>query len=334
MVDGLSVSVGCAVGIPCGIAVIVAFIFWYRMQRRFKKEMEDDVESMGGDGAISFRNMDALREADTSEKTDHAHRLAEASSSSDNTQPPDFSSTAAPDVPSSRKKGKSNSKSDSRRNTYMPAYRKKLNSSINSLQHSRQADELKGTNDSSSISLDTKPNATNNEPTVLDQMIPVMVNQDATNSATVTSSDFSLAHDKDASNDNLAKNLQYHDFGSYPRRRSSANLNSIAPGNISSSSIHTRSSSTHSQKKSTENVFDTPNSSKVMTVVPNADHTDTPINDENIELEQQPDYYMLKNNYDAKNADEIAEEDQYENEFTNYSENKREFINSLRPRKN
>jgi hypothetical protein len=42
--------------------------------------------------------------------------------------------------------------------------------------------------------------------------------------------------------------------------------------------------------------------------------------------------YNLKNNYDASNEYEIQEEDQYENEFTNYSESKRTFIESLRPK--
>lgn len=44
--------------------------------------------------------------------------------------------------------------------------------------------------------------------------------------------------------------------------------------------------------------------------------------------------YNLKNNYDVANEFEIQEEDQYENEFTNYSENKRTFIESLRPKTN
>lgn len=44
------------------------------------------------------------------------------------------------------------------------------------------------------------------------------------------------------------------------------------------------------------------------------------------------DLYKLQNNYDMSNIGEIAEEDQYENEFTNYSQSKREFIESLRPK--
>lgn len=44
------------------------------------------------------------------------------------------------------------------------------------------------------------------------------------------------------------------------------------------------------------------------------------------------DEYDLKNNYNVDNHHEIQEEDQYENEFTNYSESKRAFIDGLRPK--
>ena len=52
MTDGGSLAVGLAVGIPCGVAILVALIFWYYMQRRFKKEVENDAESLTGDGPI------------------------------------------------------------------------------------------------------------------------------------------------------------------------------------------------------------------------------------------------------------------------------------------
>lgn len=48
--------------------------------------------------------------------------------------------------------------------------------------------------------------------------------------------------------------------------------------------------------------------------------------------DKDKDLYKLQNNYDVGNIGEIAEEDQYENEFTNYSQSKREFIESLRPK--
>ncbi|KAH3675019.1 hypothetical protein WICMUC_002851 [Wickerhamomyces mucosus] len=44
--------------------------------------------------------------------------------------------------------------------------------------------------------------------------------------------------------------------------------------------------------------------------------------------------YDLQNNYNVNDEFEIKEEDQYENEFTNYEENKRDYINQLRPKKN
>ena len=43
------------------------------------------------------------------------------------------------------------------------------------------------------------------------------------------------------------------------------------------------------------------------------------------------DIYRLQNNYDPENITQIEEEDQYENEFTNYRENKRTFIDSMKP---
>ncbi|SCU77425.1 LADA_0A00386g1_1 [Lachancea dasiensis] len=349
MVDGVSLAVGCAVGIPCGVAVVVALIFWFYMQRRLKKEVEEDAESMSDDRAISFNNMEALKQVENSEKEDQALQNADVSSYSDNTQGvesgPASAPTSAGGVFNGLKKTRGTSVSRSKtksenKNTYMPAYRKKLNSSISSLQQrTRHHDDFKGTTDSSSTSLDTKPNGTQrSEPTVLDQMIPVLGNPNGTDSGAAATSEFSLSHEKTASNDNLIKNLHNHDFGSYPRRRSSANLTSMASGNVSSTSVRTRSSSAHSPKNSTENVFDTPNSNvKVMNSLPN--HTGSPngnifLKDENSDDNEKPSYYMLKNNYDVQNSSEIAEEDQYENDFTNYSESKREFINSLRPRKN
>ncbi|CEP60777.1 Aim20p LALA0_S01e18734g [Lachancea lanzarotensis] len=363
MVDGVSVAVGCAVGIPCGIAVVVAVAFWLLMQRRFRKEREEDAESVGGDGAISFTNMEALREKKIEEqdleKSEAVQHAAEGSSSSDLTHTLESSTaggggSAAGSTPANNGKfRKWGFKTDSaakpsRRNTYMPAYRKKLNSSIGSLHQgsdsgsTRPQDGLRTPNDSSSTSLgDMKPsnNASSaNEPTVLDQMIPVLAHRDTSDSALATRSDFSLTHDKHSSNDNLIKNLQTHDFGSYPRRRSSVNLNSMASANISTSSVATRSSSTHSHAKGSENVFGTPTSNKTGNGVPEQSkelRDDQSAIDlaENGLVDDKRDYYMLRNNYDVKNGGEIAEEDQYENEFTNYSESKREFINSLKPRK-
>ena len=69
-----------------------------------------------------------------------------------------------------------------------------------------------------------------------------------------------------------------------------------------------------------ENVFDTPKSTTAASLVDARDSNN------------QQQVYSLKNNYDIKNTSEIQEEDQYENEFTNYSESKRAFIDSLRPK--
>lgn len=48
--------------------------------------------------------------------------------------------------------------------------------------------------------------------------------------------------------------------------------------------------------------------------------------------QQQQKPYDLKNNYDVSDDFQITEEDQYVNEFTNYEENKRAYIEELRPK--
>ncbi|CAR23082.1 Aim20p [Lachancea thermotolerans CBS 6340] len=314
MTDGLGVSVGCAVGIPCGVAVLVAVIFWYYMQRKFKKEIEDDEESMSGDGTISFTNLHSMRVPDNPEKDLPVSHVVGGSTSSDNT------TTAQNVATAGQMEAQQSQPSKKPKNTYMPAYRKRLNSSLSTLQHQ---DEQRSPTDSSSTSLDTKNQNGRAHSTVLDQMIPVLAQDD---NAAAASSEFSLTHERTSSNDNLIKNLHNHDFGSYPKRRSSGNLTGMISGNVSSASVHTRTSSVHSGKKNNENVFDTPNSQKF--------HEAVAPSEEDAESKGMRSYYMLKNNYDVENASQIAEEDQYENEFTNYSESKREFINSLRPKKN
>ncbi|SCW02171.1 LAFE_0F00540g1_1 [Lachancea fermentati] len=307
MTDAVSVAVGCAVGIPCGVAIVVALLFWYRMQRRFKKEREEDNESMNDDGEISFNNLVLTQRRGAEKEPDVNHVVAGSGSSEDTTNQEEkiVDNTRGGEVQRSRSK-------------YTPAYRKKLNSSLSTYHQTRSSEDFKSANNSSSASLDTRQNLTNPS-TMYDQIIP-MLPQDQ--SGLESPSDISLSNEQVASNENLIKNLQNQDFGSYPRRKPSINSAITGQANFSSTSVHTRSSSIHSNsKKSAENVFETPKSQKII------------MHDDDSGDDKKSSVYMLKNNYDVGNAAEIAEEDQYENEFTNYTESKREFIDSLRPRK-
>lgn len=143
---------------------------------------------------------------------------------------------------------------------------------------------------------------------------------------------------RQSSNENLIRNLQNQDFGSYPRRASSSNLN----GNISNTSFHTRDSSITSVNKADalEDVFATPKSGAPSQLPSTFDRNNEDSDDRRSGDDDKVatmdkdngDLYKLQNNYDMSNIGEIAEEDQYENEFTNYSQSKREFIESLRPK--
>ena len=186
---------------------------------------------------------------------------------------------------------------------------------------------------------------------VYDQMVPVIAD-DGPNFFTDPSSDTNTSNDQNkpsmtdfkhnirqSSNENLIRNLQNQDFGSYyPRRASSSFLN----GNISNTSFHTRNSSITSVNKpdALEDVFATPKSAALSHLPSTSDKNSEESDDCNSVKgavsakadKETKDLYKLQNNYDVGNIGEIAEEDQYENEFTNYSQSKREFIESFRPK--
>lgn len=298
----ISISVGCAIGIPCGLALIISLIFWYRSQKRFKKELENDVDSM--DDVFTFSNIASKGRQDT-EETIPEDQAVESKFSDDKMDHDTNSNTAVVSQ-------------ESKNTRYIPAYRKKLNSSINTLQNSMHMDDTRSINNSSLASLDTVRTNLNHmsRTSMLDQIIPVLSQEN------IILSESSVSNLKTMhSSDSLIKSLNIHDFGSYPKRKSNTNLNSLSPPNDSSSLFYITASSTGSHLKSNtyENVFDTPPTQKSS-------------NSEETKHESKSEIYMLKNNYNVDKDDEIAEEDQYENEFTNYSENKREFINSLRPK--
>ncbi|QLL31858.1 hypothetical protein HG536_0C00250 [Torulaspora globosa] len=329
----ISTAVGCAVGIPIGLGVLVALFFWARMQRRLKKEEEEDKELQNvlqDNESIAFGNLESLKQPEVWENKKHVsgdiakedtevcydHKVSDhhisGSGSSDGS------------VSHEEKLSASAAGNDKGRNSklFVPAYRRK----INTLQAKLTGSAGNSTRNSSSTSLTSSQKIPRTQVSVYDQMIPVV----ASDAQGIF--DDNEEKDRQSSNDHLIRNLNNQDFGSYPRRASSSSLSQLHSTNHSSSSFHTRASSLSSALKPgapAENVFATPKSEKVLG---NKSRTDDRV-DKQDRQGKHDDVYLLKNNYDITNSSEIAEEDQYENEFTNYSANKREFIDSLRPKK-
>ncbi|GCF01326.1 suppressor of lethality of KEX2 GAS1 double null mutant protein 1 [Zygosaccharomyces mellis] len=322
----VSVAVGCAVGIPVGLSVLIALVFWIRMQRRYKKEdvrdreLEDVIRDESG--FISFDNLETWQDTQQEKKDFYVNDESvdssgnHVSSSSEQLQQPDETHY---------------NKHQSRH--YVPAYRRNLNAyRIRQLPTGVDVD-----NNGSNLSLDSTQNIRRrpnlHQENVYDQMIPVLANTEPklfSEDNTEENTAATIQQNHQTNEKIIMKNLRNNNFGSYPRRTHSmtslslSNSNSNTnTNNASRSSLHTRSSSVMSAAKGIagyENVFDTPKSTTATSM---ADVKDS---------NNQQQVYSLKNNYDIKNTSEIQEEDQYENEFTNYSESKRAFIDSLRPK--
>lgn len=329
----ISTAVGCAVGIPIGLGVVVALFFWARMQRRLKREEEEDKELQNvlqDNASIAFGNLESLKQPeawenkkngdlakeDTEVFVSHDHKASDhhisGSGSSDGS------------VSQEEKLPASAAGNDKGRNSklFVPAYRRK----INTLQAKLTQSAGNSTRNSSTTSLTSSQKMSKRQVSVYDQMIPVVI------SDSQGIFDDNEEKDRQSSNEHLIRNLNNQDFGSYPRRASSSSLSQLHSTNHSSSSFHTRASSMSSALKlgaPADNVFATPKSEKALG---NKSRTDDRA-DKQDRQSKHDDVYLLKNNYDITNSSEIAEEDQYENEFTNYSANKREFIDSLRPKK-
>ncbi|CDO95823.1 unnamed protein product [Kluyveromyces dobzhanskii CBS 2104] len=309
------------------------------MQRRFKQEEEEHDGQSNFDEEMSFNGMGVMKMVQKDEQVqEYEHEVSgthissdETASSSEEKREKDGEHTNVP-VKNNSSTGSLSRGKSGKRNVYIPAYRKRLQETASSFQ---KAGELEGNNNhtkstSTSIASVDTPKRQNSQPNMFDQMIPML--PDSTASANGSGSIFEQesAPKRNASNDTLLKTFGALDLGAYPRRASSVHLNgsNINNSNTASSAISSRHSLTSlhthvsspsiSSKPTVENVFDTPKSSKVLALPA-----------ENDSAEQ----YRLQNNYDIRNNTQIAEEDQYENEFTNYSENKREFIDSLRPKR-
>lgn len=319
----VSIAVGCAVGIPIGLSFLVAIAFWIRMQRSHKKEEKRDreLENVIRDdgGFISFDNLESWREQQVDKKDFYVNDASvdssgnHASSSSEQLQQPN---EGQPEKNQSKH--------------YVPAYRRNLNA-----YRVRQTLPGVNSNDGSKVSLDStqaiRKTSNQTHESVYDQMIPILASTEpklfsGENSEENTTA--TLQQNQQNNEKIIMKNIRNNDFGSYPKRTQSmsslsgSNSNANTNVNVSRSSLHTKSSSSMSIVKRTaseDNAFDIPKSVTAVSPVDGKDSSNQQL-------------YSLKNNYDIRNTSEIQEEDQYENEFTNYSESKRQFIDSLRPK--
>lgn len=338
----VSIAVGCAVGIPIGVGLLVAFFFWCRLQRRFKREEKEDEELdhviHDDNGYISFDNLETLQQHQTHKeqaiwqnaeapesndseifevrKISRQHIVGSGSSdgsvsqeeknahitgSQENIRPSNQQHQQREQEPKQEAQPSNNRKSK----YFVPAYRRK----INAMQSKTVHIDGPSPNGSSNTSLISSQKIPKKHINSYDQMIPVASSNLSPVDVNVEEKERSQSHE------NLIRNLHSQDYGSYPTRASSTSLTQLNTADASNSSLNSNAR----QGSSADNVFETPKSDRGL------------VSDE--KLEKPEDVYLLKNNYDIANTNEIAEEDQYENEFTNYTENKREFINSLRPKK-
>ena len=420
------VAVGCAVGIPIGVGIIIAAIFWLRLQRRFKKEMEDDKELEHAiydeSGFISFDNFDSLKQDNVRETQNELSRTTDNNTTVTTT---DQSTITHP-------------RRNNNSNVYIPAYRKKINSMhtkntrMNSFNNVSEANSSEFGNqqniqNSSMTSLsDLPPQHTYKQTSssqimsnMYDQMVPMVEslnnetyftkpkdivsssnNSNIVSSATLQSQDIvnnsnSFLLNQSNNNDQL-KNLYHNsdlDLGSYyPRHPSTAAINdtnsnqgynnefinsygspSVGSHMFSSGRSNNDSPKTRILQNQNNNIFATPTTERsgfdftsttdTNSIEPRYHHNSKHLHNRsrsqnNVDLNSivnegtttgnlqydndlhssdsdnestKKNSYNLQNNYDVRNNNEIQEEDQYENEFTNYTENRRQFLDSLRP---
>ncbi|KAK5963006.1 Skg1p PWA37_004705 [Arxiozyma heterogenica] len=345
----VSTSVGCAVGIPIGVGIIIAFAFWYRLQRRFKKELEDDKdlehEIYDDTAYISFNNLDSLKK-DTQQSNNNNNNNLDITLDDDDDDDDDNNSIIH-DHNNNSNNNNNIKKNRPKNNMYIPAYRRK----INSLHHQsiRMINNKSSSNNPYSTNIESE-NTINIPPPILsrsslkspslqnihdpqqqqqvrqistyDQMVPLVNPSSIFDSKNNINDHISFQSDSTYKNDSFnIRSLQYQDLGSYYPAVPNSTNNSIQnyKFNLSTSSLN-----------NSTNIFSTPNSKKnhVNTIHANEDNSKIMDSTQN-DVESD---YILKNNYDINDSEsKIVEEDQYENEFTNYKENRRQFLDSLRP---
>lgn len=322
-----AIAVGCAVGIPIGIGIIIAAFFWIRLQRRFKKEDETDIDLnravYDDDGSICFDNLSSMQDPNMAKNINSIHT--------------DLNGT---DNNSSDVLGRqvNEAKGDRKNKCFIPAY-KRRNLEMRFKCDRTPALNLESTFESSKISLGSSPMHSREKLSVFDQMVPVLTDD----KVRLFQGDNESGFMEPSNNNSFRQSSQAHlinslnnnnNFGSYyPRSLSFSNVAPPIQFTGSNTSVHTRASSMNSILKPnySENIFSTSIREHASFSASKTDHSIHYFKEDNHTSDDEK--YNLKNNYDNNFASKIAEEDQYENDYTNYSQSKREFIDSLRPKK-
>ncbi|ONH70195.1 Altered inheritance of mitochondria protein 20 [Cyberlindnera fabianii] len=264
MANTTGIAVGCAVGIPALVALLVAGYFFVKTRERLAREdieFQKDIDVHNMDEDLSFDNIEQLRV----EKS-VANAAATEQQNFDHSESSDDGKGGSEKSEDTANMQKSDSQNNKKKNRYVPAYRQKMKSSMTSLSNNSRS--------SSFTNLQQQP------------QIPQLENSNSSiNSSNTNMTDHFYSNVPVIDNDNTVE--------------------------------------------SSHNSIDLARSLQQ----PTPSYSKKPIMQRSSSTSTADDEYDLKNNYKFDNEHEIQEEDQYENEFTNYSENKRAFIEGLRPKR-
>ncbi|CCK69758.1 Skg1p KNAG_0C06660 [Huiozyma naganishii CBS 8797] len=330
-------AVGCAVGIPIGIGILVAVAFWYRLQRRFQRELQDDKELERAvydeSGFVGFDTVEDLKDSTLT--------------SSDNLAEPREGST---------RHGKP-------KNTlYIPAYRRKINEAQrnNSVLAAPPSANVSRLSIPSVVDFQGPPmqgyhNNSSRQISVYDQMVPFVAadGQKLFDIDSTNVPDNSDTQPQSATGQGgIIKNFQNQDLGSYypmlhnPQQQKWLGSYTVSERGSSLGSVSKMDNSTAvsnnasgTPKKSAQHASTnyqppphSPSDLGTATTIATTPQGTLPIDNTDYKpVGTATDQYALRNNYDVDNTGMITEEDQYENEFTNYTVNRRQFLDSLRP---
>ncbi len=185
--NSTGIAVGCAVGIPCFIAFCVAFVFFLKTRRRFKEEdlefsRHHDVDEMNKD--LSYNNFEQL-------KMEQDNTNSEPSEDSDQSGHHNQDSG----IDDSEKKSTQTSTNESKKQRYVPAYRKKFKSSITNLNNSRNSSFSNLQNGGSAVqgSNSSINSNTTNQTDYFYNNIPIMQDQSGTKQADSSNNSLDLA---------------------------------------------------------------------------------------------------------------------------------------------
>lgn len=314
-------TVGCAVGIPIGVGIIVALLFWFNLHLRVKREDREDLQLQEEINAeLDFDNYENLYDGGRMMKNDNNQDYLD-----DSTDP----STSRETSQANQEKRQVSSSG------YIPAYRRKINTFIESNEVMNNNNQMDTSNGLSDSSLQNQSNKGANLKTY-DLMVPMFPGTISYNNTDTESNitDVDKKNSVQVTYTDLRKNLFTQDFGSYPRRASATDVglsnNPFIKPNISNSSFHTRSSSlntdnnnynSNNRRDYYETNFENPSRENFIKNY-SSDNRRSKIDFVNSNMFED----------DNDTVDELSEtDDPYDNEYTNYYENRRTFINSLKP---